>query len=116
MLMEGVHRRSIDHQGPYPRRIGMKQLTKSRKVQDLSRGVQRHHGDHDDVLARFETLRSRVKQHEAISGIVNQVLDDIRRQIRSLPANSDQARSAVRREIDSFRSTLEGATWRISTP
>ena len=87
----------------------------NRKVQDLSRGVQRHHGDHDDVLARFETLRSRVEQHEATSGILNQVLDDIRRQIRSLPANSDQARSAVRREIDSFRSTLEGAMRRIST-
>ena len=88
----------------------------NRKVQDLSRGVvQRHHGDHDDVLARFETLRSRVEQHEASSGILNQVLDDVRRQIRSLPANSDQARSAVRREIDSFRSTLEGAMRKIST-
>ena len=87
----------------------------NRKVQDLSRRVQRHHGDHDDVLARFETLKSRVEQYEASSGILNQVLDDIRRQIRSLPANSDQARSAVRREIDSFRSTLEGAMRRIST-
>ena len=87
----------------------------NRKVQDLSRGVQRHHGDHDDVLARFETLKSRVEQYEASSGILNQVLDDIRRQIRSLPANSEQARSAVRREIDSFRSTLEGAMRRIST-
>ena len=87
----------------------------NRKVQNLSRGVQRHHGDHDDVLARFETLKSRVEQYEASSGILNQVLDDIRRQIRNLPANSDQARSAVRREIDSFRSTLEGAMRRIST-
>ena len=87
----------------------------NRKVQDLSRGVQRHHGDHDDVLARFETLKSRVEQYEASSGILNQVLDDIRRQIRSLPANSDQARSAVRRELDSCRSTLEGAMRRLTT-
>ena len=87
----------------------------NRKVQDLSRGVQRHHGDHDDVLARFETLKSRVEQYEASSGILNQVLDDIRRQIRSLPANGDQARSAVRRELDSFRSTLEGAMRRLTT-
>ena len=87
----------------------------NRKVQDLSRRVQRHHGDHDDVLARFETLKSRVEQYEASSGILNQVLDDIRRQIRNLPANSDQARSAVRRELDSFRSTLEGAMRRFTT-
>ena len=60
-------------------------------------------------------MKSRVEQYEASSGILNQVLDDIRRQIRSLPANSDQARSAVRRELDSFRSTLEGAMRRLTT-
>ena len=60
-------------------------------------------------------MKSRVEQYEASSGILNQVLDDIRRQIRNLPANSDQARSAVRRELDSFRSTLEGAMRRITT-
>ena len=70
-----------------------------RKIQDLSRGVQRQRRDHDDVIARFETVKSHVEQYEARSGILNQVLDDIRRQIRNLPASSDQARSAVRREL-----------------
>ena len=60
-------------------------------------------------------MKSHVEQYEARSGILNQVLDDIRRQIRNLPASSDQARSAVRRELDSFRSTLEGAMRRIAT-
>ena len=87
----------------------------NRKAQDLYRGVQRQHRDHDDVIARFETVKSRVEQSEASSGILNQVLDDIRRQIRNLPASSDQARSAVRRELDSFRNTLEGAVRRITT-
>ena len=87
----------------------------NRKVQDLSRGVQRQHRDHDDVIARFETVKPHVEQYEARSGILNRVLDDIRRQIRNLPANSDQVRSAVRRELDSFRNTLEGAMRRITT-
>ena len=60
-------------------------------------------------------MKSHVEQYEARSGILNQVLDDIRRQIRNLPASSDQARSAVRHELDSFRNTLEGAMRRITT-
>ena len=87
----------------------------NRKVQDLPRGVQRQRRDHDDVIARFETVKSHVEQCEARSGILSRVLDDIRGQIRNLPANSDQARSAVRRELDSFRNTLEGAVRRITT-
>ena len=85
------------------------------KIQDLSRGVQRQRRDHDDVIARFETVKSRVEQYEASSGILNQVLDDIRRQIRNLPASSDQARSAVRRELDSDRNSQEAAMRRITT-
>ena len=87
----------------------------NQKIQDLSRGVQRQRRDHDDVIARFETVKSRVEQYEASSGILNQVLDDIRRQIRNLPASSDQARSAVRRELDSFRNSQEAAMRRITT-
>ena len=60
-------------------------------------------------------MKSHVEQYEARSGILNRVLDDIRGEIRNLPAGSDQARSAVRRELDSFRSTLEGVMRRIST-
>ena len=60
-------------------------------------------------------MKSHVEQYEARSGILNQVLDDIRRQIRNLPASSDQARSAVRRELDSFRNSLEAAMRRITT-
>ena len=60
-------------------------------------------------------MKSHVEQYEARSGILNQVLDDIRRQIRILPSNSDQARSAVRRELDSYRKTLDAAMRRITT-
>ena len=34
------------------------------KIQDLSCGVQRQRRDHDDVIARFETVKSRVEQYE----------------------------------------------------
>ena len=99
---EGGPRRSIDLQG-------------HRKIQDLSRGLHRQRQSHDDVARRIETVSSSVEQYEARSGILNQVLDDIRRQIRNLPASSDQARSAVRRELDSFRNKLEAAMRRITT-
>ena len=79
----------------------------------LSRGLHRQRQSHDDVAGRIETVSSSVEQYEARSGILNQVLDD--RQIRNLPASSDQARSAVRRELDSFRNTLEAAMRRITT-
>ena len=59
-----------------------------RKTQDLSCGVQRQCRDHDDVIARFETVKSHVEQYEARSWILNQVLDDIRRQIRNLLAST----------------------------
>ena len=77
--------------------------------------VQRNRRDHDDVIARFETVKSHVEQYEAKAGILNHVIDDIRRQIRNLPTSSDQARSAVRRELDSFRNLLEGAMRRLTT-
>ena len=86
----------------------------NRKVQDLSRGIQRQRRDHDDVIARFETVKSHVEQYEARSAIVNRVVDNIQGQIRNLPASSGQA-PAVRRELGSFRSTLEGVVRRIST-
>ena len=87
-----------------------------RKIQDLSRGFHRQRRDHDDVVEKVETVNSRVEAHEARSGILmNQVIDDIRRQIRNLPSSSDQARSAVRRELDSYRNTLDAAMRRVTT-
>ena len=87
----------------------------NRKMQDLARGIQRQRRDHEDVISRFETVKSHVEQYEARSGIVNRVVDNIQGQIRNLPASSDQVQPAVRRELGSFRSALEGVTRRIST-
>ena len=86
----------------------------NRKMQDLARGIQRQRRDHDDIISRFETVKSHVEQYEARSAIVNRVVDGIQGQIRNLPASSDQVQPAVRRELGSFRSTLEGVMRRVS--
>ena len=86
----------------------------NRKMQDLARGIQRQRRDHDDIISRFETVKSHVEQYEARSAIVNRVVDGIQRQIRNLPASSDQMQPAVRRELGSLRSTLEGVMRRVS--
>ena len=86
----------------------------NRKMQDLARGIQRQRRDHDDIISRFETVKSHVEQYEARSAIVNRVVDNIQGQIRNLPASSDQVQPAVRRELGSFRSTLEGVMRRVS--
>ena len=86
----------------------------NRKIQDLARGIQRQRRDHDDIISRFETVKSHVEQYEARSAIVNRVVDNIQGQIRNLPASSDQVQPAVRRELGSFRSTLEGVMRRVS--
>ena len=69
----------------------------NRKIQDLARGIQRQRRDHDDIISRFETVKSHVEQYEARSAIVNRVVDNIQGQIRNLPASSDQVQPAVRR-------------------
>ena len=79
----------------------------NRKMQDLARGIQRQRRDHDDIISRFETVKSHVEQYEARSAIVNRVVDGI-------PASSDQMLPAVRRELGSLRSTLEGVMRRVS--
>ena len=86
----------------------------NRKMQDLARGIQRQRRDHDDVISRFETVKSHVEQYEARSAIVNRVVDNIQGQIRNLPASSDQVQPAVRRELGTFRSSLEGVMRRVS--
>ena len=86
----------------------------NRKMQDLARGIQRQRRDHDDIISRFETVKSHVEQYEARSAIVNRVVDGIQGQIRNLPASSDQMQPAVRRELGSLRSTLEGVMRRVS--
>ena len=86
----------------------------NRKIQDLARGIQRQRRDHDDIISRFETVKSHVEQYEARSAIVNRVVDNIQGQIRNLPASSDQVQPAARRELGSFRSTLEGVMRRVS--
>ena len=86
----------------------------NRKMQDLARGIQRQRRDHDDIISRFETVKSHVEQYEARSAIVNRVVDNIQGQIRNLPASSDQMQPAVRRELGSLRSTLEGVMRRVS--
>ena len=86
----------------------------NRKIQDLARGIQRQRRDHDDIISRFETVKSHVEQYEARSAIVNRVVDNIQGQIRNLPASSDQVQPAVRRELGSFRSALEGVMRRVS--
>ena len=86
----------------------------NRKMQDLARGIQRQRRDHDDIISRFETVKSHVEQYEARSAIVNRVVDGIQGQIRNLPVGSDQMQPAVRREIGSLRSTLEGVMRRVS--
>ena len=83
-------------------------------MQDLARGIQRQRRDHDDIISRFETVKSHVEQYEARSAIVNRVVDGIQGQIRNLPASSDQMQPAVRRELGSLRSTLEGVMRRVS--
>ena len=85
-----------------------------RKMQDLARGIQSQRRDHNDIISRFETVKSHVEQYEARSAIVNRVVDGIQGQIRNLPASSDQVQPAVRREIGSLRSTLEGVMRRVS--
>ena len=45
---------------------------------------------------------------------MNRVVDGIQGQIRNLPASSDQIQPAVRRELGSLRSTLEGVMRRVS--
>ena len=82
-------------------------------MQDLARGIQRQRRDHDDIISRFETVKSHVEQYEARSAIVNRVVDGIQGQIRNLPASSDQMQPAVRRELGSLRSTLEGVMRRV---
>ena len=86
----------------------------NRKMQDLARGIQRQRRDHDDIISRFETVKSHVEQFEARSAIVNRVVDGIQGQIRNLPASSDQVQPAVRRELGTFRSSLEGVMRRVS--
>ena len=86
----------------------------NRKMQDLARGIQRQRRDHDDIISRFETVKSHVEQYEARSAIVNRVVDGIQGQIRNLPASSDQMQPGVRRELGSLRSTLEGVMRRVS--
>ena len=44
----------------------------------------------------------------------DRVVDGIQGQIRNLPASSDQMQPAVRRELGSLRSTLEGVMRRVS--
>ena len=34
----------------------------NRKMQDLARGIQRQRRDHDDIISRFETVKSHVEQ------------------------------------------------------
>ena len=45
---------------------------------------------------------------------MNRVVDGIQGQIRNLPASSDQVQPAVRRELSTFRSALEGVMRRVS--
>ena len=84
-----------------------------RKVQDLSRGFQ--HGDHDIVVEKVEAANSRIAAYEASSRNLQQVIEDIRRQVRSLPSSNEQTQSVIRRELASYRNSLDATMRRVTT-
>ena len=86
-----------------------------RKIQDLSRGFHRQHRDHDIVVEKVEAANSRIAAYEASSRNLQQVIEDIRRQVRSLPSRNEQTQSVVRRELASYRNSLDATMRRVTT-
>ena len=86
-----------------------------RKVQDLSRGFHRQRRDHDIVVEKVEAANSRIAAYEASSRNLQQVIEDIRRQVRSLPSGNEQTQSFIRRELASYRNSLDSTMRRMTT-
>ena len=85
------------------------------KIQDLSRGFHRQRRDHDNIVEKVETANSRIAAYEASSRNLQQVIEDIRRQVCSLPSGNEQTQSVVRRELASYRNSLDATMRRVTT-
>ena len=93
----------------------MRQLRRStRKIQDLSRGFHRQHRDHNVVVENVETANSRIVAYEASSRNLQQVVEDIRRQVRGLPSSAEQTQTVVRRELVYYRNMVDATVRRVA--
>ena len=84
-----------------------------REIQDLSRDFRRQHREHNFVAEKLETTNSRIAEYESSSRNLQRII--IRGQVRGFPSINEQTQSIVRRELASYRNSLDATMRRVTT-
>ena len=114
--VEGGIRWLIDLQSLIPLRTGVRQLRRSIGKSRIFLVVFTVNIEITTLLLRRSRLRTLViAAYEASSRNLQQVIEDIRRQVRSLPSSNEQTQSVIRRKLASYRNSLDATMRRVTT-